>query len=507
MRYLYSLIFLFITTLSIAQDFTSYDIIRTTFPGIDNLLDTEVAISPVDNSIFTAGNALVNEVNNVSVVKYLPNLTIDTSFGIDGLFTLSLNGNAIARDLIVQNDGKIIVVGSVFPPSGDSFIIRLNTDGTLDTSFNSTGMILLSNSFINNLNVTTIVNNKILVGGGISSSEDQSDLALLQLNMDGSYDSSFGNNGILLINVNDYFQNGPADAFNRIVDFKIVNNVIIMLATTGNNVLTLKYTLDGQPTSYGDDGVVVLNSSSSSVTLRPKEIFINNDNTAYIHYTWRCDGTACNPGSGSNVRGIIYKILENGEIDTNYSDNGFYQTSILFAGASDAIAVTENQEIYIGYFHLLEFYIRKINNDAEQISFWDSSSHSLEARKLNPNKLILFPTENEALILAKPRVGQEDRHLSKIFANATLIGILGVDDVLSTDQVKAYPNPSKDRFFLEGIFPNNTNIQVIDITGKIILEKDITITDKQIDLSNHPKGVYFIKINGQISSTHKVIKN
>lgn len=506
MIYIYAFLFIFITTLSTAQDYNSYDIIRTTFPDVENLLDTEVAISPIDNSIFTAGYARINGISNVSVVKYLPNLTIDTSFGVDGLFNLPLNSNAIARDIIIQDDGKILVVGIVFSPNGDSFIIRLNPDGALDTSFNNTGVIMITNGFKNHLNTVTIVNNKILIGGGISSSEDQSSLALLRINMDGSYDTTFGDNGILLINVNSYYADGPASQFNTIVDFKIVNDLIIMLATTGNNVLTLKYTLEGQPTTYGGDGVVDLSSTNGSITLRPKEIFINSDNTAFIHYNWRCDGQACNPGGGSNVRGIIYKILENGENDISFNENSFYLISVLFPGAYDAIAVTENQDIYMGYFFQHDFRIKKINAAGDLITFWNASSHSLEARKLDPFKMILFPTESEILMLAQPSTGETDGHLSKIFANATLIGILGVDDITSTDQIKAYPNPSKDRFFLEGLFSNNAKVQVIDALGKVVFKKNITAFDKQIDLNDQPKGIYFIKIEGQATSL-KVIKN
>ena len=68
-----------------------------------------------------------------------------------------------------------------------------------------------------------------------------------------------------------------------------------------------------------------------------------------------------------------------------------------------------------------------------------------------------------------------------------------------------YPNPADKS--IEMIFNKNSignNIQIYDISGKIILEKTIYNTIQQkVDISNLNKGVYFVKVGGLV---HKLIK-
>lgn len=101
--------------------------------------------------------------------------------------------NAIS-DVAIQSDGKILVGGSFVTFNGQtaSKLIRLNSDGSRDTTFMSN----LGTSFNNNA-VTVIrvqSNGKILVGGSFTSFNGASINRLLRLNSDGTLDSSFTNN-------------------------------------------------------------------------------------------------------------------------------------------------------------------------------------------------------------------------------------------------------------------------------------------------------------------------
>ena len=73
--------------------------------------------------------------------------TLDTTFGTGGIFSTSFTQPAAADNAIaIQSDGKIIVGGTVALSTGggEAALIRLNTNGTLDTSF-GTGGIVTSN--------------------------------------------------------------------------------------------------------------------------------------------------------------------------------------------------------------------------------------------------------------------------------------------------------------------------------------------------------------------------
>lgn len=524
MRYLFSIFFLFITAFSTAQDIDSYEFIIQELEG-HKLYGQKLIIDNQAN-MYAIGYSTPEELPDPDwrffVIKYLPNADLDTSFGVDGIFSYSFEeGTGFATDLLVLPNGKIMVIGNIrFIENNtllhNTFIARLNPEGTFDTDFNSVGYTILDDDYQSEGNKMILTSdNKILIAGGISTAEEQSNLAFIQLNIDGSYDTSFGTNGIQLMDTSSYYYEGDYDQFSTIEDFEIQSDgSMIALATTGNNYLIVKFTPElTLDTTFGNgEGLFEYNSSmqgyGTGYNYRPQNIFLNDDDTMYVFYVRNCDFTTCNAGDASNSHLQIAKIHQDGTLDTSFAEEGIFYNGKIYGGAE--VSVTADQKITIAYGNPTDFRLKKIDSQGNLdpslsgSSIWISANHSYTARKLAPTAMIAHPLDDEIIILGWHRGPGIDQLL--IFGNITLIGILGVDDVTGTDQIKAYPNPSKDRFFLEGDFSNNTKIQVIDITGKIIFEKNITITDKQIDLSNQPKGVYFIKINGQTSSTHKVIK-
>ena len=79
--------------------------------------------------------------SNFAVVRYNSDGSLDTTFNSTGQATTSLtNNDDYGESVAVQSDGKIVVAGRAFNGSKyDIGVVRYNTDGTLDTTFNSTG--------------------------------------------------------------------------------------------------------------------------------------------------------------------------------------------------------------------------------------------------------------------------------------------------------------------------------------------------------------------------------
>ena len=136
-----------------------------------------------DGKIIIGGD--FTEVGGVSrnrIARLNDDGSLDTSFdpgtGVDfELFSMTL-----------QSDGKIIIGGSFnnVDGVGRNHIARLNTDGTLDTSFDpGTGA---------NNNVSSVAlqqDGKIIIGGEFSSVDGVSRIRIARLNADGSLDTSF----------------------------------------------------------------------------------------------------------------------------------------------------------------------------------------------------------------------------------------------------------------------------------------------------------------------------
>jgi hypothetical protein len=97
------------------------------------------------------------------------------------------------------------------------------------------------------------------------------------------------------------------------------------------------------------------------------------------------------------------------------------------------------------------------------------------------------------------------------FSNMTLTWTptLAADTFVKSPEAVVYPIPSKGIFNID-LKSDVKNIQVIDITGKVIYNEEIkettTSATKQVDLSSFNDGVYFINVSDDTkTSTYKVL--
>jgi uncharacterized delta-60 repeat protein len=118
--------------------------------------------------------------------------TLDPTFQNVGL----LNDAAYGIDL--QSDGKILVGGWFDSYDGQPIVngfARLNTDGTLDTTFlANTGFTINSQQFANNT-IKVLPDDKILVGGGFVNYNNMDYRGVMKFNQDGSVDTTFNVSG------------------------------------------------------------------------------------------------------------------------------------------------------------------------------------------------------------------------------------------------------------------------------------------------------------------------
>ena len=126
---------------------------------------------------------------NVSSKVLTRGVTIDTSF-VSGTYTLTTASgfNNVVYSIVIQSDGKIVVVGDFTNYKGTSAngIIRLNSNGSIDTSF------VYGSGFDNSAQSIVIQSDgKILVMGFFTNYNGASANRIIRLNSNGSIDTSF----------------------------------------------------------------------------------------------------------------------------------------------------------------------------------------------------------------------------------------------------------------------------------------------------------------------------
>lgn len=163
-----------------------------------------------DGKVLAAGRfQAYNGVPRNSILRLNPNGTLDTNFNVGtGL-------NHWAYTLAVQPDGKVLVGGEFNTYNGDSTgcLVRLEPDGSRDTTFQSFGAI--PSGYVSRLALQS--DGKILVGGShlfSNHSTYSNNHILLRLNADGSLDTTFSAYSFTL--------NGQIDCILVLPDDKIV---------------------------------------------------------------------------------------------------------------------------------------------------------------------------------------------------------------------------------------------------------------------------------------------
>ena len=129
-----------------------------------------------------------------ALVRYLPDGELDTSFGSEGEVETAFGSGEHGREVAVQSDGKIVLVGDSYDGSQtDVILVRYNGNGSLDPSFGSNGIVktdIGSGSVA--VGLAILADGKILVAANADGT-----LALARYGSNGAVDPSFGAGGIV----------------------------------------------------------------------------------------------------------------------------------------------------------------------------------------------------------------------------------------------------------------------------------------------------------------------
>lgn len=144
------------------------------------------------------------------VERYTPDGILDTTFGIEGQAVSSFGtGQSIPVSLALQPDGKIVVVGRYQPTNArQTAIMRFTADGVIDTSFDGDGKVVTNfgnGSVSEGMEVFVNPDGKIIVAGIVHTSPRN--FGLVQYNSNGSLDTSFDSDGKAMTALTDFYEN------------------------------------------------------------------------------------------------------------------------------------------------------------------------------------------------------------------------------------------------------------------------------------------------------------
>jgi uncharacterized delta-60 repeat protein len=290
----------------------------------------------------------------VALVRYLPDGSIDTTFGMNGRVTTSFSQYTSSgvefNDVAVLTDGKIVAVGSVRVPdlSGVTgryslFVLRYNANGSLDTTFNGNGRYILPGDQVTSAQkIAVLPDGKFLVAGytgeALKGNPVPYKALLLRFASTGA-DSTFGNNGVVVTQVA-----GQIQAYSIALqpDGKIVvggkrtNDLAFVFSVT-------RYKPDGAlDESFGSGGMISRPNESLSEAV---EILIQPDGKIVA---------VTSVSANSNARDFaVLRLNPDGSPDTGFGINGKVVTAVTnLSDVARAGALQQNGKIIVaGYSH------------------------------------------------------------------------------------------------------------------------------------------------------------
>ena len=323
--------------------------------GIGPVPDTEpegVALQP-DGKIVVVGNASDAVGNNaVLAARYNPNGSLDSSFGTGGK-VLTQSGATVTA-MALAPDGKIVVGGNHRDLNGHVafFLARLNSNGSLDNSFGSGGVVFTqvgasANKYSDVLAVAVQPDGKVLAGGWATQSTGEGVFMVARLTSKGDFDLSFGTNGLQVAPVD---AGAPADSG---VEALALNPDGTILAAgqakdtnTTYGLVVVRLRSDGSLDSSFGTGAKVLTQLGAGTT----------PSTNGTSLARQPDGKILVGGEasigGGRTQAFVARLNPGGTFDSSFGSGGKMLTQLGTGPAPDsrvtALALQPNGKVVVG---------------------------------------------------------------------------------------------------------------------------------------------------------------
>ena len=335
--------------------------------GTASTLTRAIVLS--DNKILITGNfTTIGGATVGRVARLNPNGSLDTTFNVGGA-----GADANVQRIVPTDNGKYFIVGFFANYNGvaRNRIARINADGSLDTTFDTSGLVFNTTGSSAVTNIAAQTDGKFLICGFFATINGNTLNSLARLNADGSLDASYNQNlataqltAPALLRVGDYIYYGGGfttfngNARNRFVRLKAADGSedtsYSFINGANNSVTSINLQPDGKIfvtgffTAFGGDtryAVARLNSDGSLDTtfvpavMTPTSIYVANQ---------QLDGKVLIGGNFQSINGVTRKYIArlnaDGSLDTGFNP-GFANQTVYVAQQ-----LTDGKILVGGYF-------------------------------------------------------------------------------------------------------------------------------------------------------------
>lgn len=225
-----------------------------------NFLNIKAMVAQPDEKIVVAGFSIVDPDRDFVLLRFNPDGSVDNSFGTNGEVITSVGTKDFAYDITLQPDGKIVLAGSVKNSNGDyhsDFVVaRYFDDGNLDSSFGTNGIVILDVAEMDEAQSVKVQSDGKIVFSGWSSSisGEVTSFQIVRLFPNGNIDTSFGEFGAA---------SSPIifSSHEQLIQIQNDSKILVVGAvttTSAYDIAMVRFDESGNlDTTFGNNGVVI----------------------------------------------------------------------------------------------------------------------------------------------------------------------------------------------------------------------------------------------------------
>lgn len=429
-----------------------------------------------------------------ALVRYNNDGTLDNTFGAGGKVITPIEEQSAGNSVAIQSDGKIILGGA------DQWfinLVRYNNDGSLDTTFGAGGIVVtdVPGYYRDRCKSVAIQSDgKIVIGGfAQENNNDMSYFVLIRYNSDGSLDTAFGTNGIVIGGLGQYEA------------LKIQNDGKIVLGGTSNLSFAVeRYNSDGSlDSSFGIGGKVTTSFGLSS-----------SGNSMEIQSDGKIVLGGYNGLASGGLAFALARYLSDGNLDNSFGIGGKVTTPIGTSSKANSVAIQNDGKIILAGdtkngSNIFNFALARYNSDGTLDSTFGVGGKSITPFGISysSGESLGIDSNNKIILGGYAYNGSS---VEMALARYNSVTSLGIGEALfKHSEIKIYPNPFNSSTTIQFSRPiHNAELNIYTTHGQLVKHlENISGQEIQLFRDNLPSGQYFFQLteNNEIIVAVKLI--
>ena len=291
--------------------------------------DVGVVVRPSGEIVVAASKSL----SDIALLQLQPNGSVDTDFGTDGA-ALAGFSSAESRDVALQSDGKVVVVGcsDCYSESSSFAVARFLPSGSLDPAFSGDGRRTTNfgRASLDSAEGVAVADDGAIVAVGLTSFGSTSTFSMARYLPNGQLDSAFGNGGKVMTSLG----SGYAQAFATAIQDN--GKIVVVGHSDGAGFVVARYTATGLlDPAFGRDGVVTAGFGDQS---SGNGVAIQRDGNI----------VAVGSAEGRGVDFALVRLHRDGSRDDAFGSHGRVTTNFGRFDAALDVALGSNGIVAVG---------------------------------------------------------------------------------------------------------------------------------------------------------------